>query len=162
MLPVILCNESIAHMHLCLYKVICTSTVLSQTSLLCKEPVSIMYRTYICIQKISTQACLHAGGVFLRSTIASSKVSTQLLYTVDNIAAIPKNIKGCHRRFLNQVCTWFLKIISVQTFVCVCLPLRLLITSGVMWRDMDPMRLVKQFYSGHMVAEVVIVNGRGP
>ena len=28
--------------------------------------------------------------------------------------------------------------------VCVCLPLRLLITSGVIWRDMDPMRLVKQ------------------
>ena len=43
---------------------------------------------------------------------------------------------------------WFLKITSVQTsvcvFVCVCLPLRLLITSGVMWHDIDPMRLVKQ------------------
>ena len=28
--------------------------------------------------------------------------------------------------------------------LCVCLPPRLLITSGVMWRDMDLIRLVKQ------------------
>ena len=28
--------------------------------------------------------------------------------------------------------------------VCVCPPPRLLITRGVMWRDMDPIRLVKQ------------------
>ena len=37
---------------------------------------------------------------------------------------------------------WFLEIVPVQTsvcvcvFVCVCPPLRLLITSGMMWRDM--------------------------
>ena len=65
-------------------------------------------------------------------------------------------------QFLNQACAWFPKIVSVQTsvcvfvsvcvcvcvfvcvFVCVCPPLRLLITSGVMWRDMDPIQLVKQ------------------
>ena len=45
-------------------------------------------------------------------------------------------------------CTWFLKIVSVQMSVCVCLcmylPLRLLITSGVMWHAMDPIQLVKQ------------------
>ena len=29
-------------------------------------------------------------------------------------------------------------------FVCVCPPLRLLITSGVMWHDVDLIRLVKQ------------------
>ena len=69
--------------------------------------------------------------------------------------------------FLNQVrtgrrpvCAWFLQIISVQTsvyvFVCVCVcaflhvcvcvfPLpRVLITSDVVWRGMDPIRLVKQ------------------
>ena len=39
--------------------------------------------------------------------------------------------------------TWFLEIVSVQTSVCVCVCVcvsapRLLITSGVMWRDMDP------------------------
>ena len=28
--------------------------------------------------------------------------------------------------------------------MCVCLPPRLLITSGVMWRDMDLIQLVKQ------------------
>ena len=35
------------------------------------------------------------------------------------------------------VCVWCV-------YVCVCPPLRLLITSCVMWRDMDPIRLVKQ------------------
>ena len=44
----------------------------------------------------------------------------------------------------------FLRIVSVWMSVCVCVcvcvcpPLRLLITSGMIWRDMDPMRLVKQ------------------
>ena len=51
-------------------------------------------------------------------------------------------------RWPAPVRAWFLEIVSVQTsvcvFVCVCPPPRLLITSGVMWRDMDPMRLVKQ------------------
>ena len=72
--------------------------------------------------------------------------------------------------FLNQactshrlVCTWFLKIVSVQTSVCVCVysvcvfvcvcacvracvcvPSRLLITSGMMWHYMDHIRLIKQ------------------
>ena len=47
---------------------------------------------------------------------------------------------------------WFLKnlIVSVQTSVCVCPPSRLLITSGMMWCDMDPMRLVNKFYSCYM------------
>ena len=41
----------------------------------------------------------------------------------------------------------FLRIDPVQIvgiYVCVCLPPRLLITSGVMWRDMDPIQMVKQ------------------
>ena len=41
---------------------------------------------------------------------------------------------------------WFLEIdpvrerlyVCLRVCVCVCPPLRLLITSGVMWRDMDP------------------------
>ena len=54
--------------------------------------------------------------------------------------------------FLNQVRAgmwpvhaWFLKIVSAQTSVCVCVcacvspPPRLLITSGVIWRDIYPM-----------------------
>ena len=48
---------------------------------------------------------------------------------------------------LNQVRAWFLRIASVResmrVCVCVCLPPRLLITSGVMWCDIDPIRLVK-------------------
>ena len=46
--------------------------------------------------------------------------------------------------------TWFLKIDPVRTSVCVCVcvcvcpPPRLLITSGVMWCDIDSRRLVKQ------------------
>ena len=45
--------------------------------------------------------------------------------------------------------------------VCVCPPPRLLITSGVMWCDIDSRRLVKKFYSCYMAIVVVIVNGRG-
>ena len=46
--------------------------------------------------------------------------------------------------------------------VCVCPPPRLLITSGVMWRDVDPMRLVKQVLHVqlYMATVVAIVNGR--
>ena len=62
--------------------------------------------------------------------------------------------------FLNQACTghrlasaWFLKIdpvriVSMCMCVCVCVcvcPLpRLLITSGMMWSNIDPIQLVKQ------------------
>ena len=44
---------------------------------------------------------------------------------------------------------WFLKIdqvriVSMCVYLCVSPPLRLLITSDVMWRDMDSIRWVKQ------------------
>ena len=41
--------------------------------------------------------------------------------------------------------------------VCVCPPPRLLITSGMMWRDMNPMRLVKQVLQLYMAT--VVING---
>ena len=46
-------------------------------------------------------------------------------------------------------CMWLLKIdpvwiVGMCVCLCVCPPPRLLITSGVMWSDMDPVRLVKQ------------------
>ena len=75
--------------------------------------------------------------------------------------------------FLNQVRTghrpvraWFLKIVPVQMSVCVCVfvcpPPRLLITSGVIWHDMDSIRLVKQaLYSCCMVTVLIVVNGHG-
>ena len=43
--------------------------------------------------------------------------------------------------------TWFLKVNPVwiiSVCVCVCPPPRLLITSGVIQHDMNPIRLVKQ------------------
>ena len=60
---------------------------------------------------------------------------------------------------------WFLKIVSVRTSVCmcacmcVCPPPRLLITGGVMWRDMDPKRLAIKFYSCYVATVVIIVHG---
>ena len=68
----------------------------------------------------------------------------------------PNLISEC--LFLNQAHAglwpariWFLKIDPVRiicmcmcVFACVCPPPRLLITSGVMWRDIDSIRLVKQ------------------
>ena len=52
---------------------------------------------------------------------------------------------------------------SVCVFVCLCVspPPRLLLTSGVMWRDIDPIRLVKQVLQLYMATVVIIVNGRG-
>ena len=46
-------------------------------------------------------------------------------------------------------------------FVCVCPPPRLLITSGVMWCDIDSRHWLNKFYSCYMATVVVIVNGRG-
>ena len=43
--------------------------------------------------------------------------------------------------------------------VCVCPPPRLVITSGVMWHDMDPYNWLNKFYSRYM--EIVGVNGCG-
>ena len=67
--------------------------------------------------------------------------------------------------------TWKLKIDPVRIVgmracvcmrvcvcVCVCPRPRLLVTSGVMWRDIDLICLVKQVLQ---LTVVVIVNGRG-
>ena len=47
--------------------------------------------------------------------------------------------------------------------VCVCVhpPPRLLITSGVMWHDMNPIDWLNKFYSCYMAIVVIIINGRG-
>ena len=61
--------------------------------------------------------------------------------------------------------TWFLKIdpvgiVGIRVFVCVCLRPRLLITSGMMWRDMNLILYwLNEFYSCYMATVVVIVNG---
>ena len=45
--------------------------------------------------------------------------------------------------------------------MCVCPPPRLLITSGIMWRDMDSILLVKQVIQLLYGNVVIIVNGHG-
>ena len=45
--------------------------------------------------------------------------------------------------------------------VCVFPPLRLLITIGVIWHDMDPIQLVKQVLQLYMTTVIVIINERG-
>ena len=65
---------------------------------------------------------------------------------------------GAHRPHVSvqtSVCVF------VSVCLCVCPPLRLLITNGMVWNDMDLIRLVKQFYSCYMATVVVIVNGHG-
>ena len=51
--------------------------------------------------------------------------------------------------------------VCVCVFVCVCPPPRLLITSGVMWHDMNPYDWLNKFYSCYMATVVVIDNRRG-
>ena len=67
---------------------------------------------------------------------------------------------------LNQVHAWFLEIdLVLEVCVCVCVsvcpPLRLVITSGVMWCDMDPYDRLNKYYSFCMTAIVGIVSRRG-
>ena len=47
-------------------------------------------------------------------------------------------------------------------FVCVCPPPKLLITSGMIWCDMDPYDWLNKFYSCYMATVVIIINGHGP
>ena len=49
----------------------------------------------------------------------------------------------------------------VCIYTCVCPPPRLLITSGVMWHDMNPYDWLNKFYSCCMAIAVIIVNGHG-
>ena len=60
----------------------------------------------------------------------------------------------------------FLKLfLCGRLYACLCLYVcpapRLLITSVVMWRDMDPIQLVKQVLHMYMAIVVVIVTGYG-
>ena len=69
-------------------------------------------------------------------------------------------------RRLRPVRAWFLKIDPVRIVgmcvcVCVCLRPRLLITCGVIWRDMNLKRLVKQILQLLYGNYSRIVNGRG-
>ena len=47
----------------------------------------------------------------------------------------------------------------VCVYVCVCVcPPRVLITSGVMWHDMNPYDWLNKLYSCYMATAVIIVN----
>ena len=78
------------------------------------------------------------------------------------------------RAGLRPACALFLKMVSMyaDVYMCVCVcvsvclslcvsALRLLITSGIMWRDMDPYNWLNKSYSYYMAIVVIIVNGRG-
>ena len=60
---------------------------------------------------------------------------------------------------------WFLEIAFVQELMCVCVCVctrpRQLITSGVMWPNMDPDNWLNKFYSFYMVAVVGIISRCG-
>ena len=59
------------------------------------------------------------------------------------------------------VCVFACMCVCVCVCVCVGLPPRLLITSGVMWHDIDPIDWLNKFYSRYMAIVAIIVNGRG-
>ena len=64
--------------------------------------------------------------------------------------------------------TWFLEIALVHALVCVsvCLPPRPLITSNVIWCDIDHMRLVKQVLKlfpafNYFIRQLPLIKGMG-
>ena len=67
----------------------------------------------------------------------------ELLFSVTYCVVMQEIIKYIGNSITAGSCTihinhtWFLKIASVQTSVCACVPLRLLITSDVMWTPYD-------------------------
>ena len=83
---------------------------------------------------------------------------------------MPNSAILSHAIFLNQVrggygrrAHGFLKLILCRSlvWVFVCQRLRLLITSGVMWRDVDLIQLVKQVLQLLYATVAAIVYGRG-
>ena len=60
------------------------------------------------------------------------------------------------------VCVCVCLCLCVHVCVCVRPPLRLLITSGVIWGDMDPCDSLNKFYGCYMATIVIIVNGHDP
>ena len=74
-----------------------------------------------------------------------ASLEDSVVYYIDLLYSFLNQVHTGHR----PVCTWFLtidpvQIVSMCVCVCVCPPPRLLITSGMMWHDIDPIRLVKQ------------------
>ena len=81
-----------------------------------------------------------------------------LIYTITINMLVVKQVVGCYKAL--GVCRP--NIVSVWKSICVCVcvyPLpRPLITSGMMWHDID---LLNKFHSCYMAIVVSIVNGRG-
>ena len=106
--------------------------------------------------------CMYLGdSMYIRTCmyfglVLSNKWLSKFLIIVHNFWNCTDKFNGSSLPFfLNQVraglgrrAPGFLKLIlcgsSVCVFVCVCPRPRLLLTSGVMWHDMDLIRLVKQ------------------
>ena len=67
--------------------------------------------------------------------------------------------------YRSPVHAWFLNMFFVDicmcVHVCMCACPRLLITSGVMWCDVDPYDWLKKFYRSYMAAVVGIASMHG-
>ena len=97
-------------------------------------------------------ACMQLHASIMHACCTHVNACMQCLNVACIITAVDHVLHVCACvHFLNQACAgcrparaWFLKIVSVQMSVCVCvcvfvcLPPKLLITSGMKWRDVDP------------------------
>ena len=127
----------------------------------------------ICIKHFYITSTLQNLGTSLASIVW---VPTYIQYML-NASLWRTCLLNQARASLWPACTWFLKTVSVRmsvcVFVCVCVcmcvhvcvcvcpPPRLLITSSMMWCDMDPCDWLNKFYSCYMATVVIIVNGHG-
>ena len=89
----------------------------------------------------------HWGKKMLCESKGSDGVNIHVCKHMGSGVCPQEDFKPGVRQPIWPMCAWFLKIDPVQIVrmhVCVCLHPRLLITSGVMRHDMNPIQLHKQ------------------
>ena len=104
------------------------------------------------VQLIKYVSALHIIAMQNHAYICKSTITIKNFKFKKHIRILLNQVCTCHR----LTCTWFIKIVSVQmsvcvcmyvcvfvcVCVCVCLLLRLLIASGMKWHDMDPIIMI--------------------
>ena len=102
--------------------------------------------------RISHTLQLSQDMQFVYSQITTNQLMLHSCTIVHSLHCLCIHLLNQARTGLWLACAWFLKIVSVRTSVCICVCMcvlicvstpRLLITSGVMWCDMDLIQLVK-------------------